>query len=154
MTWLTMTPIRLADPEERHEAERGVHHPQTEDRAHHAIGSGGEDQQRLDGVIELEEQRKVNAKHGNRQHQRKVAEAILLLVVLAADGDLVAGRHSLLELAQLGQGDARDLRRQVAGGREGVDRHLAEVIDAHDAVGHHAVLMSEICTSGIFVASC
>ncbi len=81
-----MTPIRLADPEKRHEAERGLHHPQAEDRAHHAVRRGGEDQQRLDGIVELEQQRQVNAEHGDRQDQRQIAEAVLLLVVLAADG--------------------------------------------------------------------
>ncbi len=49
------------DSQERHEAERGVHHPETEDRSYHAVGGGGQDQQGLDRIVELEEQGKVDA---------------------------------------------------------------------------------------------
>ena len=63
------------------------------DGAGDAVGRSGKDQERLDGVIELEQQRQVNGGDGNQQHDGQVTEADLLLVVLSADGKPVARRH-------------------------------------------------------------
>ena len=92
---------QAGDSEEGHEAEGRAHDGEREQRADHAIGGRGEDQQRLDGVVELQQQRGVDSEHGDEQHLGEVRETVLLLGLFAADaacdsraGDCARSRSS------------------------------------------------------------
>src|SRR4030095_10115412 len=87
--------------EEGHETEWRPHYVERRERPHDTVGDGGKHHRRLDRVLELEDQRHINHGDGDEHHDGQVAEALDLLLTLAADLHLVAGRQPLLELPQL-----------------------------------------------------
>src|SRR5438874_11248080 len=84
MTWLTMTPI-ASYSKKCHEAKRRAHDCQSDQCADRPIGSGREDQQGLYGVIELNQQRQVDADQRNEKNDSEIRESVNLLRLFPAD---------------------------------------------------------------------
>src|SRR5258708_15955872 len=80
-----------------HEAERRSGDKKSKQCAHDSVGHSRKDQERLDGVIELQHERKKNCSDRNSHDNRKISEAIDLLSILAPDNHLVAWRKRRLE---------------------------------------------------------
>ena len=88
------------DPQERHKAERRSHDRQADKRAHNAIGSGREYQQRFYRITELQQQCSINSHNRNQQNCRQICESRLLLGLLASDLHAIAAWHMFLELGE------------------------------------------------------
>ena len=53
---------QAGDAQKGHKSKRRMHYREGDQRANHTIGSSGEYQKRFHGVIELNEERQINAK--------------------------------------------------------------------------------------------
>jgi len=62
-----------------HEAKGSAHDCQSDQCSDCSIGSGREDQQRLDGIIKLNQQRQVDADQGYQQNNGEICESLDLL---------------------------------------------------------------------------
>ena len=123
------------DSEERHEAEGRAHDVERDQRADDAVGSGGEHEERLDCVFELECEGQEDHGDGDRHDNGEIDEALLLLGLLAADDDAVAGRKRSLELLELGRGGFEDFGGENVGAGEALHGDGAEVFEMADAEG-------------------
>src|SRR5258707_8958550 len=84
MTWLTITPMRLAT-KECHEAEGRTHDRQSDQRSHRSVRCGRKDKQGLYGILELHEQSQVDADERDQENDGQIDESIDLLCFLAGD---------------------------------------------------------------------
>ena len=116
MTWLTMTPTRLAIPRKamKPKAERMT--SESDQRADDAVGRGGEDEERLDGVLNWNASaRKIMAME-MAMTMARLTKPCLLLGLLAADDD--AGSRaagSSANCCELRRGGVEDFGRKNAG---------------------------------------
>src|SRR5215472_12581663 len=92
---------QASDSEERHEAERRTHHIKSKKSAHSSIGHRCKNEQRLDRMVELQDERKEDRRNGDGHDHSQVAESVHLLGILSADQHRVARRKRLLKFHQL-----------------------------------------------------
>ena len=126
------------DAEEAHEPERRAHHPEPGHRAHEAVGNRAEDDERLDGVLELDCEGQEDERHADEQHHRHLTEAAVLLLVLARDLEPESGRETGRETVDVLPRVRQHLGRQRAAPGEGLHRDGAELVSTLD-VGHDGI---------------
>ena len=100
--------------EERHEAERRAHDPEPEQRADDAERTAANTSSGLTAFLNwITSARKISADR-DRHHDEQLAEAFLLLLVLAAELEPVAGRQDPADRVDAGVAARQHLRRQHA----------------------------------------
>src|SRR6266404_8394336 len=104
-----------------HETKRSPHDRQGDQCTDRSIGSGREDQQWLDGIVELNKQRKVDADQRNQKHDREIRESLDLFCLFSPNLQLIARRKTFLESNQFRFDRSEYLRSQDAGGGKAQD---------------------------------
>ena len=127
------------DPEEAHEPEGLAHDPEPRQRPHDAVGHGGEDEDRLDQVVELDHERDEDQRDGDGHDDAELREPRLLLGLGAGDGHLVARRQIPGEGRELRARRVHDLRGVGPGHGEALHGDRAEVLEAADPLRLHRV---------------
>ena len=140
------------DPEEGHEAEGLVHDRQHRQRAAHAVGHGREHDERLDRVVELEDQREVDQAMEMEHDERHLREALVLLLVLAADLDAVAGGKRGGDRVDRRACGVQHLGRQMVGERERGDGDRADLVAPLDLRGASSCASRATWRSGTLCA--
>ena len=97
--------------QEGHESERCPHRRERDQCADDAIRSCREHQERLHGVIELDEEREVDQEHRDSQNNHQVQKATLLFRLLAANLHRVTGRQARGKPIEFGQRGVQHFRR-------------------------------------------
>ncbi len=113
-----------------HEPERRAHQPQRGKRARHAVRDGGEDQQRLHGVLELNHERYIDQQNRDRQNRGEFREATDLLLVLTCDLHPEPGASVRLNSSKSPEAALRTSEGSRPGCRKAGDRHGAELVEA------------------------
>ena len=83
--------------QKRHEAKGRAHHVKRDQALRNSIWRGGQNQYRLDRMLELKCQREKNHADRNRHHHGQIPESIHLFGLLTAHDNLVAGRQRILQ---------------------------------------------------------
>src|SRR6185503_13328351 len=73
------------DPKECHKAKRRTHYKERANGSDQAIRNGCKNYERLDGVLELKDQRQEDHSYGNSHDHKKVFESFNLIFFFAAD---------------------------------------------------------------------
>src|SRR5262245_39384017 len=128
------------DPTKCHEPERRSHDPQCRQRAHHAKRHSRNNDERFDGVLELEYERQEDRRHRDQQRDGQVDKALHLFFFFAPNLHAITGRKSLLQFFQFGPRGGHNLRREFSFRRHRRDGDRAKLVAGSHLLDLHAVL--------------
>src|SRR5437016_6996110 len=116
------------NPKECHEPERRTHDGQSDQRSDRSVRCGRKHKQGLDGVLELHEQRQVDADKRDEENDGEIQESIVLLRFLTTDLQLISRRKTVLKIFQFGFDRSKDFRREDSRRRKAQYRNCAKML--------------------------
>jgi len=75
-----------------------VHDRQGDQSSDGTVGGRGKDKERLDGVVELDKKREIDANERDQKYDGQVEKTIDLLRLFASNFELVSRRQILIEI--------------------------------------------------------
>src|SRR5216684_5906376 len=123
-------PDEAGNPKECHEPERSSHDRQSDQRSDRSVRCGRKHKQGLDGILELHEQRQVDADKRDKENDGEIQESIVLLRFLTTDLQLISRRKAVLKIFQFGFDWSKNFRREDSGRGEAQYRNGAKMLAA------------------------
>src|SRR6266849_5588900 len=123
-------PDEAGNPKECHEPERSSHDRQSDQRSDRSVRCGRKHKQGLDGILELHEQRQVDADKRDEKNDGEIHESIDLLRFLTSDLQLISRRKLILKIFQFGFDRSKDFRSEHSGRRKAQYRNRAKMFAA------------------------
>src|SRR5713101_6329977 len=127
-------PDEAGNPKECHEPERRTHDRQSDQCSDRSVRCGRKHKQGLDGILELHEQRYVDADKRDEENDGEIQESIFLLRFLTTDLQLISRRKAVLKVFQFGFDWSKNFRREDSGRGEAQYRNGAKMLAATYAV--------------------
>src|SRR6266704_4534857 len=127
------------DPDEAGNPKE-CHEPQSDQRSDRSVRCGRKHKQGLDGILELHEQREVDADKRDEENDGEIQESIVLLRFLTTDLQLISRRKAVLKIFQFGFDWSKNFRREDSGRGEAQYRNGAKMLAATYAARFKKVL--------------
>ena len=128
------------DAEKGHEPEGGPHEGQGHHRPGHAVRDGGEDDEGLHGVFELDHQGDEDGEDGDGHDHGELPESLDLFLLLAADFQAVSRGQVLCQLLYGRLGFPDNFGGEDPPGGEAGNGKCPELVPPHDFSCLHGVI--------------